>query len=138
MNTMRRRLGLHVAPVSRAALREALALLGRGGMAVFAADVPDPDGDQLRLLGRPARLPTGYARLALAAGVDLVLGVSHRLGPGCYQIVGERIQRPDGCPDRRTEARAWAQAALAQLEVLIRRWPDEWLMPEPLWPSEGG
>ncbi len=133
MNNLRRRLGLQLAPISPASLRDALTLLRRGGIVGIAADVPVRDGEELGFFSRPAHLSTGYARLALAAGTDVVVGICHRAGQDDYEIVGERVPPPGEPQSRRGAAHNWAQACLARLEGLLQRWPDEWLMPEPLW-----
>jgi len=133
MNDLRRRLGLCLAPISPASLRDALARLRQGGIVGIAADVPVPDGEELTFFGRTACLPTGYARLALSAGTDLIVGICHRAGEGRYEILGERVSPLGSGRDRRQAAHAWAQESLRHLEGLLQRWPDEWLMPEPIW-----
>jgi lauroyl/myristoyl acyltransferase len=133
MNDMRQRLGVHVALVSPDALRDAMTVLRRGGMVGFAADVPVPNAEPITFFGKPACLPTGHARLALAADAEIVLGVCHRDGPDGFEIVGELVPCPSAGLDHHQTARDWAQACLHRLEAVLRQWPDEWVMPLPLW-----
>jgi KDO2-lipid IV(A) lauroyltransferase len=133
MNDLRLHLGVRMITASRDARRAVETVLRRGGAIGIAADVPVPEAEPLTFFGKPASLPTGYARLALSADAGLVLGVCHRAGPDCYEIVGEQVPCPDAGRDDRHTARDWAQACLHQLEPMLRQWPDEWLMPLPIW-----
>jgi lauroyl/myristoyl acyltransferase len=135
MNDLRRRLGLEIALISPGTLRDAVGVLRRGGMVGFAADVPVPDAEPLAFFGKPACLPTGHARLALSSDAEIALGVCHRAGPGCYELEGEVVPCPVTAHDQHRAAVEWAQACLRRLEVWLRRWPDEWFMPQPLWES---
>jgi hypothetical protein len=42
---------------------------------------------------------------------------------------------PESSGDRKQDVVGWAQSSLHLLEGFIRRWPQEWLMPLPVWPA---
>lgn len=134
MNRIRRGLGLEISPISAPALREAVVRLRQGGIVVLAADVPAPGPSGLTFFGRPCALSDGFARLALAGEAVLIVGISRRLGDGEYEGLGEPVPPPPEGLGRAEAAREWAQRALFRLEGLLRRHPEEWLMPQAIWP----
>ena len=134
MNRIRAEQGLYITPISMSALREAVARLCEGGMVVIAADIPHESGEALSFFGREARLPVGHTRLALATGASILVGASHRVGEGIYRAEVTLTPQPTSTGDRQQDMVRWAQDALSAVEGFIRRWPEEWLMPEPVWP----
>jgi lauroyl/myristoyl acyltransferase len=137
MNRIRGDFGLDLSPISPAALREAVGRLRDGGIVVIAADVPAAGAAGLTFFGRPCALSDGFARIALAADAELMVGLSHRLGDDEYEGFAEFVPPPSSGLGRQATARRWAQRALFQLERLIERYPEDWLMPQPLWPQPG-
>jgi lauroyl/myristoyl acyltransferase len=137
MNRIRKGFGLDLSPISAASLREAVQRLRDGGIVVIAADVPSAGASGLTFFGRPCALSDGFARIALAADAELMVGLSHRLGDDEYEGVGELVPPPSSGLGRQEAARRWAQRALAHLERLLERYPEDWLMPQPLWRGTG-
>lgn len=137
MNRIRCGFGLEISPISAGSLREAVARLRQGAIVVIAADVPAHDTSGLTFFGRPCTLSDGFARIALAGDAELIVGLSHRLGDGEYEGLGQAVPPPPSGLRRPEAARQWAQRALVQLESLIERYPDEWLMPQAIWPRSG-
>lgn len=133
MNDIRDRFGIEVTPISVQALRQAIERLRSGGVVAVAADVPAGSGEMLTFFGREARLPVGHARLALDTGAQMVVGVSHCTGDGQYQAEMAVTPRPASTGSKRQDSICWAQAALTTIEGFLRRCPDQWLMPKPLW-----
>jgi lauroyl/myristoyl acyltransferase len=133
MNRIRRGFGLDLSPISAASLREAVRRLREGGIVVIAADVPVHGAAGLTFFGRPCALSDGFARIALAADAGLMVGLSHRLGDGEYEGIGEFVPSPSPGLGRQERARRWAQHALVQLQGLLQRYPEDWLMPQPIW-----
>lgn len=136
MNHLRSRYGLRMTPISPASLREALRRLRRGGFVGIAADLPAPDGEPLIFLGRPCRLPLGFARLALSSGAAIMVGSSTRVGAGQLEGIGRELARPVDSGDPREDAIRWARAVVEVMEGYIRDRPSEWFMPQPLWPAK--
>lgn len=133
MNRIREEQGLLVTPISTRALRQAVDRLRQGGVVAIAADLPVEGGELLTFFGQACRLPVGHTRLALGTGAQVLVGVSHRVGEGAYRAEVVPAPRPESSGERRQDVISWAQASLHLLEGLIRQWPEEWLMPVPIW-----
>lgn len=134
MNQLRRAHGLNVTPISRQTLRQAMETLRNGGVVAIAADLPAVEGGaELEFFGRNAALLVGHSRLAVSTGARMVVGASHRKGRDAYWAEATLVPRPVKSGDRRRDVLHWAQASLAAMEKFIGRWPDEWLMPKPIW-----
>ena len=133
MNDMRARHGLEVTPISTSSLRAALRRLCTGGIVAIAADTPIESGLELEFFGRPARLPAGYARLALISDAEIMVGISHRDGEGCYRAEARRVPQPALTGRKREDVVSWAQEVLYKVEALIRTRPTQWLIPAPVW-----
>lgn len=133
MNELRARFGVEVTPISVHALRQAVERLRSGGVVAIAADVPVESGEMLTFFGQEARLPVGHARLALDTGAQMIVGVSHCTGDGKYRAEVAVTPRPVSTGCKRQDSICWAQVALNNLEGFVQRWPDQWLMPKPLW-----
>lgn len=136
MNDIRVRFGIEITPISVQALRQAIDRLRNGGVVAIAADVPVDSGELLTFFGHEARLPVGHARLALDTGAQMIVGVSHCVGDGQYRAEIALAPRPASTGNKRQDTICWAQSALTTLEGLVRRWPDQWLMPRPLWQTQ--
>lgn len=135
MNEIRQAQGLHVTPLSVHSIRQALERLEGGGVVAVAADIPVEGGEKLTFFGRTSQLPVGHARLAWRTGANLLVGASYRVGEGAYRAEVALAPRPESTGDRRGDVARWAQASLTLLESYIRKWPEEWLMPIPVWPG---
>ena len=135
MNQIRQEQGIEVTPISVRSLRQALSRLREGGVVAIAADLPVEFGEELTFFGRTSQLPVGHTRLALDTGAQILVGVSHRVGEGAYQAEVVLAPRPESTGDRKRDGIHWAQEVLSRLEGFIRVWPDEWLMPVPVWPQ---
>lgn len=133
MNDIRVRFGIEVTPISRPALRQAIERLRNGGVVAIACDVPGDSGEMLSFFDHEARLPVGHARLALDTGAQMVVGVSHCVGDGQYRAEVALAPRPQSTGNKRADAICWAQSTLNTMEGFLRRWPDQWLMPLPIW-----
>jgi lauroyl/myristoyl acyltransferase len=135
MNRLRAEQGLLVTPLSVSSIRQATERLRRGGIVAIAADIPVDSGELLTFFGRSSQLPVGHTRLALGTGARVLVGVSHRDAEGTYRAEVALAPQPESSGDRKQDVVHWAQASLHLLEGFIRRWPQEWLMPLPVWPA---
>lgn len=135
MNEIRQEQGLHVTPLSVHSIRQALERLDGGGVVAVAADIPIEGGEELTFFGRTSQLPVGHARLALRTGANILVGASYRVGEGAYRAEVALAPRPESTGDRKGDVARWAQTSLNLLESYIRKWPEEWLMPIPVWPG---
>ncbi|OGO16518.1 MAG: hypothetical protein A2Y93_06075 [Chloroflexi bacterium RBG_13_68_17] len=135
LNRLRREFGLEVMPISVPALRAAIRRLRQGGLVLTGVDRPVAEGDLLTFFGRPARMPTGHARLAVRTGAYILPGVCQADGQGRYRVVGGELIDPRAFGDDEHAALDLAQHVLATLEGFVRERPDEWLMFYPVWPD---
>ena len=103
----------------------------------LAADLPVENGEPLTFFGQACQLPVGHTRLALGTGAQVLVGASHRVGDGAYRAEVVPAPRPESSGERRQDVIRWAQDSLHLLEGLIRQWPEEWLMPVPVWSASG-
>jgi lauroyl/myristoyl acyltransferase len=133
MNDIRREHGIEMTPISMHSLRQAVRRLHQGGVVAIAADVPVEGGEDLIFFGHESQLPVGHARLALGTGAQMLVGVSHRVGDGSYRAEMALAPQPESTGDRKQDVIRWAQDSLSRLESFIRQWPEDWLMPVPVW-----
>lgn len=137
MNRIREEQGLLVTPLSVHSLRQAIDRLRQGGVVALAADLPVENGELLTFFGQACQLPVGHTRLALGTGAQILVGASHRVGDGVYRVEMAPAPRPESSGERGQDVTRWAQASLDLLEGWIRQWPEEWLMPVPVWSAPG-
>jgi len=134
-NEIRQTTGVSITPLSPSALREAIRLLRRGGTVCIAVDRPVSDLDEpVMFFGRPARLPSGYVRLALKTGAVLVPGYCiWSSEAGEYQFVVEPPMEVVRTGDPHEDVRLNMRRVLDLFESVIRRWPGQWQMYVPVW-----
>lgn len=123
-------------PISPHSLREALHRLRNGGIVYTGVDRPeDTSKMQLDFFGEPAWMPVGHVRLAVKAGVPIILVTCVREQDGRYRAwVSDPIPMKD-CEDADRTIRENAQNVLNVLSEYISRAPEQWLMFYPVWPA---
>lgn len=134
-NAIRRRYGVDMTPISPQALRQAIRKIRQGGLVVTGVDRPEPEGEELVLFGRRARLPIGHARLSIHTGTPILVVACRSDGDGRYRAAGKALIDPREHAAGRGDAVALAQHVLSLLEGSIRERPEEWLMFFPVWPE---
>ncbi len=136
---MRRVIGLTVVPLDRHAATVVLRTLRDGGLVGLLSDRNlGRGGVEVELFGGRTTLPAGPATLALRGGAALLTAAVYTRPRGQHlAVIGPPIpaQRRGRLRDdvvRVTEAMA------RDLEVLIRRAPEQWHLFQPNWPSDRG
>ncbi len=128
--------GLDVTPVSVSALKQAVTRLKNGGLVIVGVDRPVSETAELiPFFGRPAPLPVGHIRLALAAGAPVIPVATPMLPDGTYAL---RFADPIAMirlSNARETVRVNAEAVLRVIERFISQTPDEWLMFNRVWPD---
>lgn len=124
---------IHPIPFGRAA-RGCLAALRRNEIVALVGD-RDYTGsrDTVEFFGRPARLPTGPARLALSTGAPLVCAFMVRQPGDTYRYVVCEPIRVNAARD--TLATVMRQVANC-LEQVIRQYSEQWYLFHDLWDVE--
>ena len=125
--------GVNVIPMGRAA-RGCLEALKRNEMLAILADRDFTMARNLvTFFGRPARMPSGPARLAVATGAPVVLGACIRQPNNDFRIYLSEPMWPKKGPD----AERKMQDAIARaLETFIARWPTQWYLFHDFWDIE--
>ncbi|MGC9356744.1 MAG: lysophospholipid acyltransferase family protein [Anaerolineae bacterium] len=132
-NRLRKQAGTLLTPISPGALRDAMRRLSSGGAVITGVDRPSGEGDEpAEFFGATAKLPTGYIRIPLRTGC-LVMTACPFLEDGEYRIVANPPMEMQQTGDRRRDIKYNHQRVLRQVEALIRRHPDQWMMFVPVW-----
>jgi len=135
MHELRARGLLDETPIDGPALRKAIKRLREGGVAATGGDWPVgvPAEERVLFFGRPARLPTGHVRLALAAdAVLLPVACRWSAGRGYYMLSAPHLEL-ELTGNREADVQHNARRVLAVFERWITETPDQWLMYHPIW-----
>jgi phosphatidylinositol dimannoside acyltransferase len=136
LSDLRSRGSLEDTRISPASLKQAVARLRGGGIALIGIDWPVPDTDDgVEFFGEPSLLPSGSIRLALSAD-PLLMPIACRWTP-------QRGYRMITCPplelertgNRETDIRVNSRRILSIVEGWIAEAPEQWLMYHPVWPD---
>lgn len=136
-NNIRSLEGMQVTPISIESIHQAIQRMQQGGAVVTGVDRPVGGETSCRPLffGRPSCLPTGYVRLALKAGVPVVVICGQTLPNGHYRLAASVPIYIQSYLDKTEGLLQNAQSVLAVIEGLIRRAPEQWAMFYPVWPE---
>ncbi len=133
---IRKRTGMNIIPASMSALRQAIKHLQRGGMVVTGIDRPIPKPAACpRFFGRPAALPMHHIFLALKARVPVIVAVANLHEDEKYHVFASDLIEMDPHPDPDVGTLRNAEKVLAVVEGFIRRCPQQWSVPLPIWPE---
>jgi lauroyl/myristoyl acyltransferase len=137
MHELRARGLLAETPIDGPALRKAIQRLRGGGIVATGVDWPVgvPADQQVLFFNRPARVPTGHIRLAIAAdAVLLPIACRWTAARGYFVLSAPRLEL-ELSGDREADIRHNARRVLAVMEQWIAETPDQWLMYHPIWPD---
>src|SRR5438477_7322328 len=127
--------GVKAIPIENGPRAMIAALRNQEGLAVLVDRPLEEDGVAVTFFGRPTRVRSGAATLALRTGSPVVpaalvrdpggLGYLAHIGP---PIVGQKGD----------DASMVMQGIMSWLEGIIRRYPDQWFMFRHMWPRDSG
>jgi KDO2-lipid IV(A) lauroyltransferase len=133
----REALGMEVVPLGADAGRRVLRALGRGHVVCLLADRDlGRDGVAVEFFGEQTTLPAGPALLALRSGAPLLPSAAFFRDDGGH---GADIGHPILVERRgrlRDDVARVTQDLARRFEALIRAAPEQWLMMQPIWPSD--
>lgn len=133
---IRKRMGMNLVPASMTALRQAIKYLEKGGMMLTGIDRPIESPELLpRFFGHPAALPVHHIFLARKAGVPLIITAAYLRPDGKYHVFASDPIEMEDCPDAKEATRQNAEHVLKVAEGFIRRAPQQWSVPLPVWPQ---
>ena len=136
MIRLRQRAGIVCVPVGRDAFDRIRRALRSNSIVGIGVDrVTLGEGDVVNFCGRPARLPTAAALLALRTGAPL-------LPVGCIRLAGDRYRVRIGPPimvertgSLRGDVRLLTERLLGELQRFLEENPTQWVMFRPVWDS---
>lgn len=130
-------IGIVLATGQAQVMRELEAVLARnGGVALVCDRDIKGRGVEVDFFGERTTLPAGPVALALRTGAALLpVGAFFDEGAGHHVVVRPPLilTRSD---DRAEAVRRGTQQLATELEVLIRRAPEQWHLLQPNWPSD--
>jgi len=132
-NELREKAGAMITPISAGALREAMRRLSDGGAVITGVDRPVGDGDEpVEFFGALAHLPSGYLRIPLRTDC-LVITACAFFEEGEYRIVANPPLEMVRTGDREEDLAINRRRVLQEIEGLIARHPEQWMMFVPVW-----
>jgi KDO2-lipid IV(A) lauroyltransferase len=128
----RRRFGMHVIMLGRAAVRAITEALSANHIVALLCDLEQGPGVAVRFFGRHAVVPGGPAAIALKTGATLVPATQFRTAPGRYAI---HLEDPLDLHEGETKEQVM-QRVVDRFEDFIRERPDQWYAFRPMFRAE--
>ena len=128
----RRRFGMHVIMLGRAAVRAITEALSANHIVALLCDLEQGPGVAVRFFGRHAVVPGGPAAIALKTGATLVPATQFRTAPGRYAI---HLDRPLDLHEGETKEQVM-QRVVDRFEDFIKERPDQWYAFRPMFRAE--
>lgn len=124
----RRRLGLHILPMGRAAVPRILQELSNNGLVALVCDLEQGPGVVVRFFGRSATVPSGPASFAIKTGAVILPLYQYATGRGRQHA---HIDAPVEVSDGDTRE-AVMQRVIERFEGFIKAHPDQWYAFRPM------
>ena len=137
-NQLRTNDGYIVTPATRSGLKMALRRLREGGIVLTGIDRPlilTKKESPVSFFGKPAHLPTGHIRLAMASNALLVFASTEQTDSGKYKVRLDPPMELIRTGNRQKDILINTERLLALAEERIRARPEEWMMFFPVWPQ---
>ncbi len=132
----RRSLGMNIIPLGPDAGHQVLNAARDGDVVCLLCDRDIVgDGIPVEFFGETTTLPGGPAMVAMRAGVQLLPTAVYFTRRGVHGIARPPIDTTRREGFRKDAARVTADVA-KELELLIRRAPEQWHLMQPNWPSD--
>jgi lauroyl/myristoyl acyltransferase len=96
--------------------------------------IPEPEACP-RFFNRPAALPMHHIFLASKAHVPMIIAAANFQNDGTYHVFASDPIEMDSHPDPRVAMLQNAENVLRVGEEFIRRAPQQWSVPLPVWPQ---
>ena len=138
-NKLRAAVGLDIHPISFSSFRSAKHALKEGKALGTGIDRPleNPEDAKYKVdfFGRPAALPTFYARLCLETGAIARVVCGSRQEDGTFIIDASEPIVMESHSDLMEENLLNVEKVLKPTEDFIRKYPSDWAMFYPVWPE---
>jgi KDO2-lipid IV(A) lauroyltransferase len=136
-NQIRASTGLEITPVrGEITHQKAIEFMRNGGYVMTAVDRPIRNKKHyLNFFGRLSPLPTGHVRMAISAGVPVIVAAANYQPDEKYHLVLSEEIHMQSLPDPVKEIRANAELVLDIIARFILKSPEQWQMYYPVWPE---
>jgi KDO2-lipid IV(A) lauroyltransferase len=135
-NNIRAQTGLDITPVNPDVHDQAIENLRSGGFVITAVDRPIRHKSHfLEFFERKSPLPAGHIRMALQAGVPIIVASVSMDEDGLYHIQFSDPIPMQSYDEMETAIRINGEAVLKIFEERIRKHPGQWLMYYHAWPE---
>jgi KDO2-lipid IV(A) lauroyltransferase len=132
----RRSIGMQIVPLGPHAARDVVAAVRQLHVIPLLCDRDIGGGGvEVTFFGEKTTLPAGPAVIALRTGAPLLPTAVYDQGPGHHGVVRPAIDATR-CGGFREDVARITQALADELELLIRRAPEQWHLLQPNWPSD--
>jgi KDO2-lipid IV(A) lauroyltransferase len=129
----RRRFGLNVIMLGRAAVRSITQALEANSIVALLCDLEQGPGVDVRFFGRAAVVPGGPAAIALKTGAALLPAYQYMVSPGRHHVhLDPAVSWPAG-----TTKEGLMQRVIGRFEEFIKSRPDQWYAFRPMFKNEG-
>jgi KDO2-lipid IV(A) lauroyltransferase len=137
VNAVRERFGFEIEPISTQSLRKAIRRLRGGGLVATGADRPIADDHiQVEFFGKPSFLPSGPARLAVLTNAQIFLVSCIYDDKTGYRLESTSLFDPIMTGNRQHDIVETTRLLAGLVEDVVRKYPDQWMMFHPLWPTQ--
>jgi phosphatidylinositol dimannoside acyltransferase len=134
---VRRRIGIEVVIRGTDVWDRLEEALGRNRLVVLVCDRDlSGRGVPVELFGEGTTIPAGPAKLARRCGAPVLPVGIYATGGGRHRGVVHPALRPERTADEEADGARLSQQLADELEVLIRRAPEQWHLLQPNWPSD--
>lgn len=124
----RRRFGVSVIPIGRAAVRSIIQDLEANGIVALLCDLEQGPGVDVQFFGRRAVVPGGPGALALKTRAALMPSYVYSTAPGRYHV---HLDPPLSVGEGETKE-SLMQRVVSRFEDFIRERPDQWYAFRPM------
>jgi KDO2-lipid IV(A) lauroyltransferase len=132
----RRGIGMEIVPLGPNAARDVVAAVRQRHVIPLLSDRDIGGGGvEVTFFGEKTTLPAGPAVIALRTGAPLLPTAVYDHGPGHHGVVRPPIDATR-CGRFRSDVARITQDLADELELLIRRAPEQWHLLQPNWPSD--
>jgi KDO2-lipid IV(A) lauroyltransferase len=124
-----------IIPVGGPEMRDIFRALKRNAVVCVAIDRDvNKTGEFLDFFGEPAPIPLGAAELAMRTGAEIVFAHPHHLPKGKHAIdIWPGFSPVASVSDKHEAARELTARMLREVERMIRRTPESWVVLQPIW-----
>ncbi|MEI7553830.1 lysophospholipid acyltransferase family protein [Candidatus Chlorohelix sp.] len=130
--------GVKLIPMGGMEVREIFRVLKRNAVVCMAIDRDvNGEGHMMEFFGADAPIPLGVAEVALRTGAEIIFVHPYRTSNSKHIIdILPGFSPETNAPNKQEAVRELTARMLREVEKLIRRTPDNWMVLQPIWKKE--